>query len=361
MRSYKVHVTKTTEESIKEHMFKMSELYDAHNQPFFDEQTRILEILRYRNPYTEHNWRYGPPERRFKNGFDITKLSLDTVDKEHEEQRWHINVEYDFNKCMNHFKWNEEWATDFQYKIEQTRQQRTDNGNEIRTLDETTFYLAKTRWMEEDAVWIAREKLKVSHRDHHPREYYIELFKKDKEIEKGYASRGGIPDNEDTCEFCIHDKIVREANAEKTRKADEEYERLREEADEEHRRQEEERKAKQKPIQLKEHKCETCNYKTMDGAMYRIHLMSREHLQLEKQKNLFCEHCDHQCRGRLEFEAHIRTSKHKKNAGELDGPTTYTCEACEYSTHFKHHYENHIRSKRHTDKTTQEVVVPTTD
>ncbi len=354
MRTYPCLVTKTTEEQLKEHMMKANEIYDTRVQPHLDEQRRILNILAYENPYKKHSWRRGHPERRFKHGYDTNTLTEEGF----EERTWVYNIARELGWCIAEYKWEDQWVHDFQYKIQNTRELMRDNDAQIKEQDEMTFQLAKKEWMEQDAVWIAREKLRKNHEHHEPKSYYIDLFAKDKDAERHYD--GKIPDNEDTCEFCINDKRLREIQEEARRKADEEYERLREEADQEHRRREEEKK-NQKPVKLTLHECKVCEYKTMDSAMFRIHLMSREHLQREKQKNLFCEHCDYQCRGKLEYEAHIRTTKHKKNAGELDGPTTYTCEACEYSTAFRHHYENHVRSRRHMDRTTQEVVVPTTD
>jgi len=355
MRTYPVQLTKTTEEQLKEHMLHASETYDEKVKVLLDEQRRMLDILAYENPYMSHSWRKGSPERRFKHGYDALKLSEDKVDQD----MWCYNIARDFEMCVKEFKWNDEWVHDFRYKIEQTRETMRENSKQIKEQDELTFELARKNWMEKDAEWIARENLRKEHVYHKPKSYFIELFKRDKDAERFYD--GQIPNYHETCEFCIHDKIVREAYEEKARKDAEEYERLREEQEEEYRRkEEEERKRREAPVERKEHKCEACNYKTMDSAMFRIHLMSKEHIQTEKQKNLYCEACDHQCRCKIEYEAHIRTSKHKKNTGEKQEPTVYTCEACAYSTPFKHHFDNHTKSKKHQDKMTQEVVIPTT-
>lgn len=337
-------------------MHKMSEAYEARVQPFIDEQNRILNILTTSNPYKNYNWRKGQPERKYENGYDVRRLREEDV----EEHDWAYNVGRDFVWCLSEFKWQDDWVGNFEYTIDRMRNTMRSNTEEIKTLDYILFQTAKREWEEADAEWIANEKLRKEHAHHKPKAYYIEWFAKDKDAEQWY--KGVIPDNEDTCKFCIMEKKQNEEYEERMRVEREELERLRREEEEEDRRLEEERRKNQKPIELKEHKCEHCNYKTMYEAVFRVHLMSKEHKQNEKQQNLYCKACDHQCRGKIEYEHHLGTTKHKKNAGIISAePTNYTCEACNYTTQFKHHYENHLKSKKHLKASTQEVEVPTTE
>lgn len=358
MRTYAVELTKTTEEELKDHLFQAVERYDERIQDELDEQRRILNILAYENPYTRHNWRKGRPDRKYEKGHDVTKISEEKLEKSY----WITNIERDFFTCTEHFKWTDDWVHDFRYKIESKRDMYRENQREIIDQDELTYQLARKEWMETDAEWITRENLHKAHLHHKPKSYYIELFKKDKGAERFY--KGIIPDYEDTCEFCIHDRIVREAREEKARKEQEEYERLIEESRLEYERQQKEKeRKKQEQLQVEriEQVCEMCNYKSKDTAMFRLHMMSKEHQQRIKQKELYCKACDHQCRTIIEYEAHIGTNKHKKNAGLVSTePTTYECHVCNFSSQFKHHYENHLKSKKHQKACVQEVTLPTT-
>lgn len=356
MRTYPVQLTKTTEEDLKSHMKSMCESYQAKVQPELNEQSRILNLLTHENnPYKNHKWRKGHPERRFKSGFDQNNITEEKADQLYAS----LNVERDFRMCLREFKWTDDWVVEFNRRVDDTRDRIRRNIAEIKDLDELMFYCAKKQWEDSDAEWIAREKMRKSHVHHKPKSYYIQLFKIDKDAERYH--QGVIPDNEDTCEFCIQEKKVNEAREEAMRKEEEEYERQCEELREEERRREEERKKQEKPVELKEHTCEYCNFKTMYEAVFRAHTMTQDHERIVKQKQLYCKHCDHQCRNNIEYENHIRTNKHKKNAGLVSTePSVFECEACGYSSVFKHHYENHIKSKKHQQKMSQEVVVPTT-
>lgn len=342
MRTYSVQLTKTTEEDLKEHMKSSCERYEMVVREEIDEQNRILRILTDTNPYSNSKWRKGRPERIYERGYDRRSVREEDLP----QREWVVYLAREFGWCMREFKWEDEWAIDFAYTIERLNSMRTGNVEEIKTLDHVLYHRAEREWKQADAEWIMYDEKRKAHQSHRPKSYYIHLFTIDKDAEAFY--KGTVPDDEDTCELCIAEKKHREEREEVQRA----YERQQKE---EERAYEEERQAERRvcrvnsqPHTLSEHTCELCTYTTTSEKLFDIHLTTKAHQQKERQEELYCTACSCQCRTKLEYDHHLGTTKHKKNAGLVPTePMTYSCEACAYSTQFKHHYDNHTKSKKH--------------
>lgn len=341
MGSYPVLLTKTTEEELKEHFKKASELYMERIQPDIDEQRRLLKMLYNENPYKQRNWRKGKPERLYENGFDRHQLK----EEDAKGREWKACLWRDFRWCIDVYEWKEDWVVPFDQMMRKAHEIYKNNVEEIKHMDLLCFEIAKRNWEVEDAVWIAKQKLKKSHEDHKPKSYWRELFATDKKSEEWY--NGVIPDNEDTCEFCMEEKRISDERDEKMRLEDEEQER---EEEEKRLKREEERKQR-KAEECKEQTCELCDYTSNYTSIFDLHMTSREHLANVKQQKLYCTVCEYQCRNQMEHAHHIGTNKHKKKAGLVSKePVEFVCLCCEYTSQFKQHYENHMKSKKHQKK-----------
>lgn len=103
--------------------------------------------------------------------------------------------------------------------------------------------------------------------------------------------------------------------------------------------------------ELGDYDCEACKFHTQYRAVYGMHLRSPDHLAIQKQKALFCDRCNVQCRTLIEFNQHLTTKKHKyaENPDAIT-PQMFSCKTCAYETQFKGNFENHLKSKRHSEK-----------
>lgn len=366
LRTYNVLLTQTTEDDLLDHFRRVSETYSYQDREFHNELFSIIEAQHSVNPYRSHNWRRGTPERRYKNGWEW--ISMDD-EKKYEAYQRLVWFGFDFKKCDDEFHWttNPEtavWAEGF---LRQTEQHRLDSVSMIRELaeiDARNFATAKKEWETDDAEWIDRKKRLHEHSFHRPRQYYLDEIARDPDAKAWYESKGGIPNYEETCEFCRKQKEEDDARTERLRQ--EEEERREEERLAEEKRLQEEllRKAQRKAVVSAPrvlHRCEDCDFQTYTELVYVSHMKSREHLNRLKLKAWFCSACETQCRTQVEYDNHTQTAKHKKAVSGTGH--SWSCEACGYTATKKHHYEAHMTSKKHlarvgTAEAQQEVVVP---
>lgn len=361
LRTYSVLLTQTTEEDLLAHFRKASETYEEKNRPFYETLDKALQKQYAENPYRHANWRKCSPPRRFAKGHEWLQIDLDN-DKDYDKYQWLAYVGRDLHWCNLEFKWSEapetaKWYGDFLYLMERCRTMMRDMEKELSEIDSRNFDIAKQEWLRDDAEWIDRRERLKDHERHRPYKFYLEECEKDPDMRAWYERRGGIPNYEETCEFCKERKAKDDAYAERVR-LEEEQERLEREAEERAEREAQALRAKPVvPAQKITRRCEECNYQTSSLFNYELHMKSKEHAQCVKLKALYCTCCETQCRTQVEFTNHLQTSKHKKMAN----PVVLRCECCDYTASLKHHYEAHMTSKRHLAKMeqAQSVTIPT--
>lgn len=343
IKTYPVLLTKTDKEELKEYYTKLNQIYEARFQPYLDMVRSACDSLVTNNPYAKHNWRKGLAKRLYKTGHEWNRIKDENEITLYE---WITYAKRDLRWCVDEFKWDDAWVQPTFQLIDRCMDSLNDTQRELLWRDEQLWSLAKHRWEKEDATWITRNELKKSHESHKPKSFYIELFKTDKDAEKWYD--GVVPDNEDTCEFCIEEKRIDQEREEKMRLEEEQQEQEEEELRLERRKLAEEKERQKQSVELVKQHCEVCDYTTHHGAIYQIHLTSKPHLINVKKQGLYCKTCDHQSRTEIEHAHHLSTTKHKRNTGVVAAePDEYSCESCEYTTHCKQHYENHLKSKKH--------------
>jgi hypothetical protein len=360
LRTYTVLLTQTTEQDLLDHFRKASETYEEKNRPFYEMLDKALQAQYAENPYRRHNWRKGSAQRKFAKGHEWLQIDLEN-DTEYNKREWLLYVGRDLHWCNLEFKWSEKpetstWYGDFVYRMEQCRTTMRDMEKELVEIDGRNFEIAKKEWERDDAEWIDRTKRMKEHERHRPYQFYLDECEKDPDMRAWYEKRGGIPNYEETCEFCKERKARDEAYAERMR-LEAEQERLeREEEDRERQEQEALRKKPVLPAVKVVRRCEDCDYQTSTLFNFELHMKSKEHAHRVKQKSLYCACCETQCRTQIEFNNHLQTSKHKK----LANPTILRCEACDYTASLKHHFEAHMTSKRHLAKVaeSQSVTIP---
>lgn len=337
-KTYEVLLTQTTEEDLLKHFQEASETYEARWRFYYDRLDMLVQQHFNHNVYRKHNWRKGFPKRMIRGGYEWIH------NDDYEGYSWLWDIFHDLRRCDLEFKWNQqEWFVEFYGLVDKRLDMLSSCVEELKRYDERNFETAKKEWEESDAEWIASEEKRKAHASHKPREYYIELFKQDKDAERWY--KGIIPDNEETCELCIKEKKDKEEWEQKQREEEEREQQERDEFE----------KARVKPQQQQvqtptlNYHCEDCDYHTTSKFQYERHMSSRDHINLIKRKSWYCETCQIQCRNQIEYDHHITTKKHKKAIGEHTA-IVYRCEACDYTAKLKHHYDNHCLSKSHTQK-----------
>ena len=375
LKTYGVLLTQTTEEDLLKHLQEASKRYESHWQGYYDKLNGIVQDLHDRNPYRKHNWRKGSPERRYKNGWEWNDFAVDDDDKM-KAYYWIFDIRHDLKRCGDEFKWGEkddeigQWYRDFEYQVGRLISNLHETEKELKWVDERNFASAKKEWETEDAEWIDYQKRLKEHQMHRSRQAWLELFARDKESQEWYIKRNGgdgIPNTDETCEFCIRKK-KQDEEYEARRKVEEaerlaEEERYRQEREEAERRKAEERQRKWAEMNAVLYTCEDCDFSTRNKWNYENHLDSKQHAHVVKQKSLFCKQCQVQCRTQMEYDHHVSTNKHKKAIGEVK-EKVWRCEACDYTASLKHHYENHCKSKKHQEKVrlatgVDEVQIPT--
>lgn len=356
-RTIHVLVTHTTEEDLKKHY---EEMYFSFVEPLiYEERMRlqsVVDALHESNPYKNHNWRKGQAHRKYVKGHEWQGLCEKNIDKTSR----YIDFCREFKWCVYEFNWDDDWVKSCTYKIEESRTTYKDLTQQLVEIDAYHWNTAKQQWETDDAEWIKVHELEKAHRNfHHPKSYYVELMKRDKDLKKYYETHG-IPDYEDTCSMCIAGRKQKEEYEERVRKEEEEYERQQEEYREEQRKKQHQEQKKHTPTETTIHHCEVCDYKSIHSALYRLHMESKEHERKAKLKVCYCEMCKHQSRNEMEYQLHLSSKKHKKICGEIEPePAEYRCECCNYSTSIKQNYSLHLKSKKHQQN--QSVVIPTTE
>lgn len=348
--SYDVNITQTTEEDLLNHLKKASEEYEERWQAHYDKLHLVVERQHDHNPYRKCNWRKGSPERKYEKGWEWNQWHHeDTAGRDH--YHWLFRIRHDLVLCNREFKWSdnkelEKWYSEFDYFTERCLNTINSTEEELRWIDCMNYGSAKKAWEEEDAEWIELQKMKKEHNFHKPKQYYINLFARDKQAQAWYEARGGIPNHEETCELCKQEKKELELREEQERAYIQEQQ-------QEEQRLKAEREAKQAraaKVSCKQYHCEDCDFHTTIKFAYDDHLLSREHIKCIHAKKWHCIACNFHARSDPEYQHHLTTKKHQSGGIKQ---TEWRCEACDYTATQKGHYETHCRSKKHLQKCEQ--------
>ena len=91
--------------------------------------------------------------------------------------------------------------------------------------------------------------------------------------------------------------------------------------------------------------CEICKLHYDPTGLRWPHEADSEHnykkKRLEKLAQWYCATCETQCRGKREWENHLKMKKH------LKGRVDYHCAKCDYSTQLTHLIKQHEQTKKH--------------
>ena len=347
MKTMDVQLTKTTEEEIWLHFVNRFTNLEEEYEYIHKALDKAINYMYENNPYYKYNWRKCIPERMYK----CLEWLTTNYESNAIEKFWsYYELKSDLKRCNGEFKWTEDETKSVEccnmlYIIDRLLEQTKEKQNELNDLEKTRFEQAKQEWLERDKVWIEEQKLIKGHSYHHPKEYYIQLFKKDKNAEIFY--NGIIPNHSETCKYCIAEADYKRIQDEKEKKDLEEQEqRNREWLEQKEREREESRQVKQV---MQNYECPDCNFHTVHKFNFDNHMDSKEHAQMIKCKSLFCKDCEIQCRSIIEYNHHIHTSKHKKKAGQLEEDTLY-CTICNHTATTKQNYQTHLKSKKHLQK-----------
>ena len=332
LKTYDVALTQTSEDDLYDHFVSKCQNYESLVQSFRTDLSAALEDIRDVNPYLNHNWRKGAPDRVYPTGCEW--MNVDIESERYLDKFWFLSrLQQDFLICNKEFKWSsnvnkEEFCNEFEFMMYRYIEQIKSDQQELVMYDTIHFNEAKKKWMEKDAEWIENDKKRKDHRYHKPKQFYIDLFKQDPDAIQFY--KGIIPDNEETCEFCMHEKTLRE---ERERKENEEQE-INEEIND--------NEQKQRTIMH----CEDCNYTTDSLYCFNLHCSGKEHNITIKQKRLYCKVCNILCRTNIEYANHIITHKHKIKSGEIQDNPNY-CKVCDYTATTTSNLSTHFKSKKH--------------
>lgn len=332
-KTFEVLLTKTTEEELLAHFASAYAVYEDRWRPYHERVDECVKQNYEDNPYRQLNWRKGTPKRKYTKGWEWQVLTPDNV----ENYAWLTSIRGDLLRCSQEFTWNttQPWTVEFEARMQRCTDTLTYNEKELMVIDERNFEVAQQEWQTTDAEWIACEARAKAHRGHHPRAYYLELFAKDKSAEEWYMRRGGMPTDDETCELCIRQAQTKPITIEVY------------EEEQNHEQVVEVPTLPPQPSPTRTHVCDTCEYTTTNGWRFKLHMDSKEHAFIVKQKSLYCSHCSIQSRTQIEHAHHLTTNKHKKAAGELVVPTVWRCEPCGYSASLKQQFETHCKSKKH--------------
>ena len=303
--TYSVVLTQTTEEDLYKHFEKDCEKCLEYYKNYVKELDALVNYVFHNNEYKVYSdkyWRKQSPERKYKNGIVILK-SRDERDQDihkskiDKEFRSTFEIWRDLMMCDEEFEWSKKykWVETMLYEVQKCRTDNITLTQELNAYDTRNYETAKREYQERDKEYIEYNKKRQAHQSHRPKSYYIELFKKDKDAERFYD--GIIPNDEDTCEFCIFEKQQKQPEPEPE--------------------PEPVKQPQMKPISI-----------------------PRQH---------YCEVCKVQCRSQTEYDNHITTRKHLKQKGEIK-EKTFHCELCNYTANLKQHYDTHCKSKRHQEK-----------
>jgi hypothetical protein len=402
LQTIDVLLTQTTEEQLWAHFKILFAKYETSMEVWEEKIERMYRKFNPdRNPYNDHNWRSGHPTRHYKNPTLGTVVGFDEADS---DLYWTLfNFVGDFYKVNKALKWNEDAEYSEEYgkmsgTIEYLRMRTSGGLSTLAEYEDQCFYLAKKRWEELDADWIADQKLKKAHygdnsyNGHHPFDYVefekkrltdllssksstIEYLKRKKQwnadedenvqigpklsisIEDSQKlldsfALGNVPGYTLTCKYCI--KSIQESKeADERRRLEEEaYEIERQHELDEQKLEAEKEKERRKALPVVHYNCELCKYHTTSLGYYQYHTESKDHLRREKMGELFCKVCEVPSRTQAEYDNHCNTTKHRKATGQIEAePEEYRCAPCEYYCKGKMLWKQHCGTKKHIEKT----------
>lgn len=360
LRTYEVKTTQTTNEELWSHFTEEFVKFERNAYDFTGRLDRAsAEFFGINNPYNECSWRRHAPDRLYQIPFewlcrkDDDYILVDT-------HFYMLKLLGDLKLCVKHL----EWEKDPEYcgRVGEMLEMGEKYQNEIRAgmeelkiLEERKYHLARQAWYKANPVVQETRNMWAAHQSHRTPEQQIEDYERDPDCAAFYGNKIRTYDD---CTLC--NKRREEAALYKV-----EREERKKEIDELNARAEEIggglADGPFEPPELGDYNCVACKFHTQYGAVYNIHLRSADHLAIQKQKSLFCDRCNIQCRTLIEFNQHLTTKKHR-HAENPDAitPQVFSCEPCGYSTTFKHVFENHLKTKRHSERSVAaSVVVPT--
>ena len=397
-------LTQTTEEAIWLHFKAFFVVYEKKYEEWIEavENTyRKFDIDR--NPYHDHNWRKGFPERHYKNCSVATVMNFDESSTDLFWKLTHFIS--DLTKCNKLLKWDNdtEYSEEFGKMLGTANYLRIrlyGNLDTLKDYEEQCFYSAKRRWEEIDADWIADQRLKKVHygdgfssfSGHHPFDFLEFEMKRYADLQSSknstieYLKRknkwrededeaeqlglklsmsiaeskakielyenGGVPDYTLTCKYCI--RTIQEAkdSEEREKAKEEEYERERQHEADERKLEAEKEKERRKALPVIHYDCDLCSFHTTSLGYYNHHTESKDHLRREKLSELFCKVCEVPSRTQAEYDNHCNTTKHRKATGQIEvEPEEYRCTPCEYHCKGKMLWKQHCGTKKHNEKT----------
>ena len=345
LTTYPVVLSSTTEDHLWEHFTNSIEAFEININKYVARINDLVEWIFENNPYQNSKWRNHIPSKKYQTFIDW--FGEDEIEmREYTNLRW---FSLDFKKCMKVLEWDkdENKKQELNYLIE-----TYDNPfirikgmeEEIQHLDIMHYIKTRNIWKEADKVWIAENDKKIAHRSHKSKEYYIKLFAEDEFARNWY--KNVIPNNDDTCEYCIKENKEREEYALLEKNKEEERLRDEEEDKERKKRQEEERikDIQNRPVVI--YTCELCDYTSRNKFSFEEHKSTKEHQHNIMMKETYCPACEIQCRTRYEYRNHILSNKHQNKIDSGD-TKIFTCEPCGFSTGIKHKFDIHCSTTKH--------------
>jgi len=220
---------------------------------------------------------------------------------------------------------------------------------DLQMFDKVMYNKSRKEWYGRNPEFVEQVKLREDHRKHKTQEEWKQYFENDPDELQYY--KDGIPKDDETCPLCIgsalQKKMAKDSKERAEREDREDYERSKRMREEALRLADE----PSSPREVRNYDCDDCDFHTTSRTAHDLHIASANHIAVKKQKTLYCEACDVQCRTVMELSQHKTTKKHKHALNpELADPETFSCEACAYSTEHKHVYNTHLRSKKHQSK-----------
>jgi len=346
MRTMEVLLTKTTKEEVFSHIEDKVEEFETIVDYFKIKLSKLVDYYMNTNvfeKYSIQDWRNHKVELKYRK--DKSKWITDGGEKDQEQYILMLNIINDINICISAYPEWEQELPNIMFLIESSKF----DIDELLGYETLNYNESKEKYEEADKDYIAEKDLKFLHIRHKPKAYWVEKFNNDPDCVKFY--KGIIPDNEDTCKYCIQDKAIREQKEQHLK----EYEEAQKFKNEEYMkemllRQAEERK---KWIETrKELVCGICEFKTFSMSQYETHINSREHTALANRKKWYCDCCETQSRSETEHQFHLGTTKHKNRIIGKDENyvETFKCECCNYETTRKDVFKKHTLSKQHIQK-----------
>jgi hypothetical protein len=347
LRTYDAKTTQTTDEQLWSHFteeFVQFEKTAYKNTALLDRA--VAEFYGTKNPYSECSWRYKSPDRIYQTPFEW--LCQSDADFELVDYHFYmLKLLGDLKVCLKHLDW--EKNTDYCEKVSEMLElgEKYQNDikagtDELKVMEERKYELAKRAWHKANPSVMQMREMKARHEYHG--EKRKESIKSDPDAKKFYENE---PDPADWCLLCIKERENSELCKEDSERLKAEIAEMKAAAA----LASSETTPEPFETELGDYDCEACKFHTQYRPVYAMHLRSPDHLAVQKQKSLFCDRCNVQCRTLIELNQHLTTKKHK-NAENPDAitPQVFSCKACAYETQFKGNFENHLKSKKHSEK-----------